>query len=393
MNNVSGLYKVDSLLFSSKFEAFTYATKHDKKVEFYYFDEIWEKELETYVHDKSINLLELYRQRALQIREKYNYLVLHFSGGSDSTTILEAFINNGIKLDEIYVKWPMKFVGTDKYVANKDDKSATNMLSEWDFSIKPKLDYIRNNHPEIKIVLEDWTDNLKNVNITSDILLQQNHNFGLPNFAFSETVSDTSLSVESKGTSVAHIIGIDKPNLSYVNGKFSMIFTDVTLMCSGYQHAYSKTNTQNKVYFFYAPDFPKLTIAMAYAAAYELTKYPAFLPIMDSRIMKTYDTDKRTLIHDIYEKLIIPGIYPTWNMKTFQVAKPNNFNKLYHPWFHYVFNQYEFVNTEKKIASLVNEMSMGISDKLKIKNESGNTVALALVFSKSFDMKVKMYEN
>ena len=44
---------------------------------------------------------ELYRQRAHQLRDKYDYVVLWFSGGADSNNVLNSFIDNDIKIDEV----------------------------------------------------------------------------------------------------------------------------------------------------------------------------------------------------------------------------------------------------------------------------------------------------
>ena len=46
---------------------------------------------------------ELLLQRALLLREKYKYLKLWFSGGADSTTVLNIFLRNNIPIDEIMV--------------------------------------------------------------------------------------------------------------------------------------------------------------------------------------------------------------------------------------------------------------------------------------------------
>jgi len=46
---------------------------------------------------------ELHRQRAEQIRQSYDYVILYFSGGADSITVLNSFINNNIPIDEIVV--------------------------------------------------------------------------------------------------------------------------------------------------------------------------------------------------------------------------------------------------------------------------------------------------
>ncbi len=46
----------------------------------------------------------LYAQRAEQIRNSYDYLILHFSGGTDSANIMETFIRNNIHLDEVCIR-------------------------------------------------------------------------------------------------------------------------------------------------------------------------------------------------------------------------------------------------------------------------------------------------
>lgn len=54
------------------------------------------------------SLSVLYKKRAQQIRDTYDYIVLYFSGGSDSITMLNAFMQNGIEIDEVVV-----YVNTD----------------------------------------------------------------------------------------------------------------------------------------------------------------------------------------------------------------------------------------------------------------------------------------
>ena len=49
---------------------------------------------------------ELRKQRAQQLRDKYDYLVLYYSGGSDSQTVMNSFVNNNIDLDQIVISVP-----------------------------------------------------------------------------------------------------------------------------------------------------------------------------------------------------------------------------------------------------------------------------------------------
>ena len=51
--------------------------------------------------EPAVNIDILYLMRARQLRDQYDHLVLNFSGGSDSTNILYAFLKNNIHIDEI----------------------------------------------------------------------------------------------------------------------------------------------------------------------------------------------------------------------------------------------------------------------------------------------------
>ena len=66
-------------------------------------------------------LEELKKQRALEIRNDYSYVRFWFSGGSDSTTALNAFLDNDIKIDEIVIySWPDKNVSDPLMSSNRE---------------------------------------------------------------------------------------------------------------------------------------------------------------------------------------------------------------------------------------------------------------------------------
>jgi hypothetical protein len=65
---------------------------------------------------------ELLLQRALLLREKYKYLKLWFSGGADSTTVLNTFLRNNIPIDEIVV---YRFAINDNFL-NKSNYEIDN---------------------------------------------------------------------------------------------------------------------------------------------------------------------------------------------------------------------------------------------------------------------------
>ncbi len=56
-----------------------------------------------FTKEPSVTFNELLKQRALQLRDKYKYIKLYFSGGQDSITMLHAFIKNNIPIDEVII--------------------------------------------------------------------------------------------------------------------------------------------------------------------------------------------------------------------------------------------------------------------------------------------------
>lgn len=89
-----------STAFPLKHDALTYKkTLPHATVYFHWFDDALAR------LDVSVEPLqthdELCRQRAQELRDTYGYLRLWFSGGADSQTALDSFVNNNIHLDEI----------------------------------------------------------------------------------------------------------------------------------------------------------------------------------------------------------------------------------------------------------------------------------------------------
>ena len=80
-------------------------------------------------------LLELYRRRAQQLRDQYDYLVLYFSGGADSTMALHAFVDNNIFIDEIIIQDPAPVRST----VNDKDYSNLNYYSEVEYAANAHL--------------------------------------------------------------------------------------------------------------------------------------------------------------------------------------------------------------------------------------------------------------
>jgi hypothetical protein len=90
---LSGTQKV------SKLEGLIALSKKGIEPTFHLYDELWDQTDLT--AEPVEDLEELYAQRARDIRKQYDYLILSFSGGTDSEHVFRTFYKNGIFLDEI----------------------------------------------------------------------------------------------------------------------------------------------------------------------------------------------------------------------------------------------------------------------------------------------------
>ena len=153
-NSERGFYQVGNKIFTNKMLAMYEASTAKLEVKFNFHDEVyskidWEKR-------PTGTLKELYKHRAQQLRDEYDYITINFSGGPDSRNVLNSFISNGIKIDEIYTRWGLaerKFTP-----ASNTDYRESNTGSEFEYAVLPVLKYLEKNYPEINIVIDDLSE-------------------------------------------------------------------------------------------------------------------------------------------------------------------------------------------------------------------------------------------
>ena len=171
-NFLYGYYQVGAEIYTHKISALMSSSKGNNSPEWHFHNDVYEKL--NWQADSKFTLNELYQARAKQLREKYDYLVLSFSGGSDSWTALQAFIDSGTHLDEIFVRWPMSAT-CGKYAVNTNTH-ASNILSEWTLTIQPMLAKYQNLLSNTKITVHDWSSDLLNNELSDqDWMLTQDY--------------------------------------------------------------------------------------------------------------------------------------------------------------------------------------------------------------------------
>ena len=289
----NGVYVVDGIPFVNKFDALKLASKISKPVRWDFNDAVfsafdWTTPIET-------SLPDLYKQRAQQIRDTYDYVSLFFSGGVDSTNVLHAFIDNDIFLDEIVMYRP----GNQIKYANKTDKSNANWWSELEFAASPYLKKQRINPKTLTRVL-DMGESAEKFSINSR-LTQQWHqlNYVTPNFFAKNAMLMTDehwSSLSDSGKSVCHIIGTDKPRVRCLQngshfGEYYMKFNDASSTVFHFQPGSSLDESEkirkHQVFemFYWTPDLPQLVIKQCQVIKQQCKNDPVFkLLVWDNSI-------------------------------------------------------------------------------------------------------------
>jgi hypothetical protein len=191
-------YDVEGNVYPNKYEAI----KSGKNLLLYFYDK--EFSFVNWKIEPVETLPELYRQRAQQLRDMYEYLILCYSGGADSTNILETFYYNGIHLDEILT---VGALSQDTHSGS--DENHNGELYHNVFPTLASMDL-----PNTKVTVFDYStlfDDLKNFSVASDTDWAKNTvtHFSPHNWFW----RDIRKWVGPKDRKTAIIMGIDKPSL------------------------------------------------------------------------------------------------------------------------------------------------------------------------------------
>lgn len=206
---------------------------HEGNFQFIFNDDIFTKI--NWEEEPDFSILDLYRMRAEQIRQKYNYVILLFSGGADSVQILRTFLDNNIFIDEIQCYHCSK--GIEK-IESPENKNMVDML-EYEYSSKKYLQRVINESPKTKITLIDMTDSiydqLHNKKFTYLGLTNQFNNHGLLPYnhytrIFSYVMFKYNHERGEKKRNTCIVRGIDKPKFAMINGFLYFYFMDVSLI-------------------------------------------------------------------------------------------------------------------------------------------------------------------
>jgi hypothetical protein len=313
-----GVYRVGDLKFYSKVQAIKMHTKTGIHPHWDFNEAVFDSY--DWTVEPTENLRELYRQRAQQLRDQYDYIILAYSGGADSQNILDSFTNNNINIDEL-----VSFIN---YNATGDKENYLN-AEAYRVSI-PTAEKLKTEYSWIKHRVLDLTD------MTIDTFRQKETMFNwiyeLNNFFSPNVCSRIGLPLKVKewadiiysGKKLCLLWGYDKPRVLHIDGKFLVRFIDFIDSGPSVKSIAGEQPYTDEL-FYWTPDLPEIVIKQAHLIKNYLSRHNVkTLPFVSKEksdlAYREIDGEKFWLSNHGVHTLI----YPDWNIDTFSSGKPSN---------------------------------------------------------------------
>jgi len=321
----SGYWKVGNRYFFNKADCLRYATSmKDYNVTFHFFDELYTSLNWTKEPTESID--QLYGMRAKQLRDNYDYVMLAFTGGSDSRNMIDAFLDNNIHIDEIVTLYPTSVIEKMIHTFDRTDKSATNLMYEYTEAALPKLREVAVRSPTTIISVIDYAhDSIDIISSGNQAKLILAGTGGSPSLTGHYLLGEKMRSYASKGR-VTCVAGIDKPRLMYNNltKEYSIHFIDISVAWGKHNDMAYNGYIPNIEFFYYAKDFPELFQKQCHVIKRFMD------PIVKTEVRpKYYDKmHKNYGRYDIFQMetdFVKKILYKGWDSSLFQAAKPTGY--------------------------------------------------------------------
>lgn len=309
-----GYYISGNLKFYRKLEAIEHELKTGDKFYWNFNDEIYSSY--NWQIEPTESLEELYRQRAQSLRDKYDYLVLYYSGGADSNNILQTCIKYNIRVDEI--------VSYINYEATQDRFNFMNGEIFNVAAVKHKEAQVHQPWLKHRVIdlCQHVIDYYKSPNIKFDWIYDMRSIYN-PNCAVHQ---DMKLTVPEwremfdAGKKVGFIFGCDKPRLKKENGNYYFYFVDLLdNAVSARVQSLDRPWEFNEL-FYWDPECPEIVIKQSHV----LKRF-----IDNSNILgDDFTTDNQGLVkidnkYFLKTAIIHSLIYPFWTPTPYQIKADN----------------------------------------------------------------------
>jgi hypothetical protein len=323
--NKFGYYQVGQELTYSKWQAQKQSYQTKQPVQWIFNDEEYSKI--DWTREPEISLTELYRIRAQQIRDRYDYVVVMYSGGADSHNALMSFLSNNIYVDEVSHMTELKGDRDIDSFANAEIAKvawpeAEKLLNQYSPTTKHRTIDIT----DIILDLPNHLDDQEYITATSAWMTPGN----LARSFLREKIPEYQ-EIISSGKKLCFVWGADKPLLATLYNRTSqtqyhaVTFSDRESCLVSPRQKYLNRSWEHDEFFYWSPDLPELVCKQAHLLK-KMLSVPKHIAPSGHYGLDTTFSEFGWVLHD--RKLSILSlnaghsvIYPQWNPDTFSVGK------------------------------------------------------------------------
>lgn len=317
INKKLGYYIVGTQEFDSKIKACFHAQSTNQDVEWYFNN----KEFKSYPwgHEPLESLDTLYDRRAQQLRDDYDYIMVSYSGGADSQNLVEAFLRQGLLIDEIVVNTMEK--ANSKYtILDKSITNPKNAAAEHHFQTIPRLKEIEKRSPKTKITILDMSDYLFESWLKAgdaSWIMDKREGLNPLNVTRFNYIHFNDVRKQfDKSKKIALILGVEKPRtFIHSTGRLYIRFTDRATNIITIENHISDYDNATVEYFYWSPEALPILCKQAHIIKKWLELNPEKQPYWYGKNM-TAD-----LYRIVHERELRPLLYTTWNNNWWQADK------------------------------------------------------------------------
>ena len=313
-----GFYQVGDQKTYSKIEAIELGKKLKKFPNWNFNDQAFAEA--DWTTEPTGSLDDLYIQRAWEIRNRYDYLVIWYSGGADSFNMLNTFLKHDIPVDEIAHCWSLKGAGTVETLFNEEIAKVAI----------PHVQSICQRFPHIKHRVVDQSDSIAQLftgDVKHDFIYLSNNNFspnGLDRSFLRENIDDYQ-NLMNQGKSIGFLWGTDKPRISYdcVQDQYYCQFIDIVDNILSPRTQILARPWEHDELFYWSPEAAKILIKQCHIVQRFLRGANADY---DNEVWFSRSNPYKFGYSKILDKHLTQHglhllIYPDWEIDTFQRMK------------------------------------------------------------------------
>ena len=318
MNKALGYYTAGDQAFASKARCLLYATENQLPVEWVFNNNVFGAY--DFSHEPESSLDSLYDRRARELRERYDYVILSYSGGADGHNILMAFHRQGLHIDEIITNWIFEASKTEFLVIDPAITESWNQNAEYELTVKDKMQWIADNMPKTKVTIYDSSKDILTYYLKArdaswvldsrDVINPSGHQ----RFNYYH-VKELRSRIDRK-QNIGIILGIDKPPCIIVDGKLYLRFIDKPAGSININPNFGEYDNSTIEFFYWSPDACDMLAKQCHTFLRFIQANPRCQLIWSGH---------NSIFKTAKEKILRGVVYQTtWDNSWFQVDKPQS---------------------------------------------------------------------